>query len=45
MDTGTRWLIVILILAALVVVDVSWYRSHYLNQTGQFFSRLLSGWR
>lgn len=45
MDTGTRILIVVLVLAALVIVDMSWYYGYYSGQVGHWILRLLSGFR
>jgi hypothetical protein len=41
MDSGTRWLIFILVLVVLIVVDVAWYRSYHLNEIARFIARVV----
>jgi len=45
MDRGTMLLILILVAVALIIVDVSWYRSYHLGQLSHYLGRMLSGLR
>ena len=43
MDTGTRWLILVLALTGLIILDVAWYRSYHIGQIARLLEWGLSG--